>query len=48
MQPKDLKHIVDYLVKTIPIEELAKIRNTDLAILEQQLSQFNTNNNATV
>lgn len=40
MNMKELKHIVDLLVKTIPIEELAKIRNTDLATLEQQLSQF--------
>lgn len=44
----ELKHIVDLLVKTIPIQELAKIRNTDLAELEQQLSQFNINKDESV
>lgn len=44
----ELKHIVDLLVKTIPIEELARIRNTDLATLEQQLSQLKFKKDDTV
>lgn len=44
----ELKHIVDLLVKTIPFEELAKIRNMEPIELEQQLAQFKFNNNGTV